>query len=53
MLDKRMISYGMFQIPSCISEEAKNFVSSPLGSHLSKMLVNQQKVDGSPDCSDI
>lgn len=42
ILNKRMISFGMFQIPSCISEVAKNFLSSPLGSHLSKMLVNQQ-----------
>lgn len=32
----------MFQITFCISEVAKIFASSPLGSHLSKMLVNQQ-----------
>lgn len=32
----------MFQIPSCISEVGTNFASSPLGSHLSKMLVNQE-----------
>ena len=48
----------MFQIPSCISEVAKNFLSSPLGSHLSKMLVNQQSTrswrsTGSHDCADI
>ena len=42
ILDKNIISCDMFQIPCCISVVAKNFVSSPLGSHLSKMLVNQQ-----------
>ena len=42
ILDKNIISCDMLQIPCCISVVAKNFVSSPLGSHLSKMLVNQQ-----------
>ena len=42
ILDKKMISFGMFQISSCISEVGTNFASFFLGSHLSKMPVSQQ-----------